>query len=83
MFDAATFCAAAHQMVGSCIPPGQQSEVFPPHPKGTKEYIAVANGTLRVVLGDHHYDLREGDSLYLQRRLRTSIYEHRQRRVPL
>ncbi|MBB6283440.1 helix-turn-helix domain-containing protein [Geobacillus subterraneus] len=52
------------EFILNIIPPGQQSGVFPPHPKGTKEYIAVAAGTLRIVLGDHHYDLREGDSLY-------------------
>ncbi|GEN34918.1 MULTISPECIES: helix-turn-helix domain-containing protein [Aneurinibacillus] len=56
------------EFILNVIPPGQESGVFPPHKRGVKEYITVANGALRVILGKDltEYDLQEGDSLYFE-----------------
>lgn len=61
-----SFPAKGIEFVFNIIPPKQESGVFPKHKKGVKEYISVAKGKLRVVLGTRSYDLAEGDSIYYE-----------------
>ncbi|WCK55314.1 XRE family transcriptional regulator [Aneurinibacillus sp. Ricciae_BoGa-3] len=55
------------EFVLNVIPPGKESEIFPAHQPGVKEYIAVAQGKLRVDLTDDRtYELDEGDAIYYE-----------------
>lgn len=47
-------------------PRGQESGWFPPHRKGVREYLVVAQGSLRVELGDSAYVLDQGCSFYFE-----------------
>jgi transcriptional regulator with XRE-family HTH domain len=59
-----SFPARGVEFILNVIPPGQASGHFPPHTKGVKEYVSVAQGQLQVSLGDRVYLLDAGDSLY-------------------
>lgn len=52
------------EFILNIIPAGQSSGKFPPHPKGTKEYITVTSGTLNLELNGKLHVLNEGDSIY-------------------
>lgn len=45
------------------IPPGVDAGTFPPHPEGSREYVAVEHGSLRLTIAGHAYDLNAGDSI--------------------
>ena len=45
------------------IPAGVDAGTFPPHGHGSREYIAVERGTLRLTLEATVYDLGAGDSI--------------------
>jgi XRE family transcriptional regulator, regulator of sulfur utilization len=46
------------------IEPGVDAGVFLPHATGSREYIAVEEGTLRLTLNGTAYLLQAGDSIY-------------------
>lgn len=59
--------AAGIEFVLNIVPPNQESGVFPPHKPGVKEFIVVAKGQLRAILGEESsWDLDEGDSMYFE-----------------
>lgn len=45
------------------IPPGVDAGIFPPHGAGSREYVAVERGRLRLTLDETVYDLEAGDSI--------------------
>ena len=52
------------EFMRTSIPPGVDAGVFNPHAPGSREYVAVERGTLRLTLDGTRYDLRAGDSIY-------------------
>lgn len=59
-----SFPARGVEFIYNIIPPAQTSGVFPPHTKGVKEYVSVAQGKLEVTIGERLFVLEAGDSLY-------------------
>ena len=58
------------EFILNVVPPGKESGLFPPHKPGVKEFIVVAKGQLRVMLGEEScWDLDEGDSMYFEAHL--------------
>lgn len=58
------------EFVLNVVAPGKESGVFPPHKSGVTEFIVVAKGQLRVILGaESLWDLSEGDSMYFEAHL--------------
>jgi uncharacterized cupin superfamily protein len=51
-----------HAKVGAGVEMGS----FPPHKKGTEEYIVILKGKLEVTIGGAKYSLEEGDSLFFE-----------------
>jgi transcriptional regulator with XRE-family HTH domain len=51
------------ELMRTTIPPGVNAGEFPPHPPGSREYVAVEQGTLRLTLGGVPYLLQRGDSI--------------------
>jgi len=45
------------------IPPGATAGEFPPHPPGSREYVAVEQGQLRLTVAGAPYLLETGDSI--------------------
>ncbi len=52
------------ELMRTTIPPGVDAGVFSPHAPGSREYLAMERGTLRLTLDDVAYTLRQGDSIY-------------------
>ena len=52
------------EFMRTTIPPGVDAGVFAPHAPGSREYVAVERGTLRLTLDGAVHDLRAGDSIY-------------------
>ena len=52
------------ELMRTTIGPGVDAGVFSPHAPGSREYVAVERGTLRLTLDDETYLLRAGDSIY-------------------
>jgi transcriptional regulator with XRE-family HTH domain len=52
------------EMMRTTIGPGVDAGVFQPHAPGSREYLAVERGTLRLTLDGAVYTLRAGDSIY-------------------
>ena len=52
------------EFMRTSIPSGVDAGVFNPHAPGSREYVAVERGTLRLTLDGTRYDLRAGDSIY-------------------
>jgi transcriptional regulator with XRE-family HTH domain len=52
------------ELMRTTIPPGVDAGEFPPHPAGSREYVAVESGTLRLTVAGVPYDLDAGDSIY-------------------
>ncbi len=52
------------ELMRTSIPPGVDAGVFVPHAAGSREYVAVERGTLRLTLDGMPYDLHAGDSIY-------------------
>ena len=54
----------AFEFMRTTIPAGVNAGEFPPHPPGSREYVAVERGTLRLSVGGEPYFLEAGDSIY-------------------
>lgn len=52
------------ELMRTTIPPGVDAGVFAPHAPGSREYVAVERGTLRLTLAGAVHELRAGDSIY-------------------
>jgi len=52
------------EMMRTTIGPGVDAGVSQPHAPGSREYLAVERGTLRLTLDGAVYTLRAGDSIY-------------------
>jgi XRE family transcriptional regulator, regulator of sulfur utilization len=52
------------ELVHFTLPPGVDAGTFPPHRPGSREYVAVASGTLTLSLAAVDYVLQAGDSIY-------------------
>jgi transcriptional regulator with XRE-family HTH domain len=52
------------ELMRTTIPPGVDAGTFPPHPPGTREYLAVERGRLRLTVDGEPHDLCEGDAIY-------------------
>ncbi len=53
----------AFEFMRTTIPPGVNAGEFPPHPAGSREYVAVEQGRLRLTVGGTPYLLETGDSI--------------------
>ncbi len=51
------------EFMRTMIPPGVDAGTFPPHAPGSREYVAVERGVLRLTIGDTAYELSAGDSI--------------------
>ena len=52
------------EFMRTTIPAGVDAGVFSPHAAGSREYLGIERGTLRLTLDDTPYVLRAGDSIY-------------------
>ena len=52
------------ELMRTTIGAGVDAGVFSPHAPGSREYLAVERGTLRLTLDGTAHDLRAGDSIY-------------------
>jgi transcriptional regulator with XRE-family HTH domain len=52
------------EFMRTTIGPGVDAGVFSPHAPGSREYVAIERGTLRLTLDGTPYVLRAGDSIY-------------------
>jgi transcriptional regulator with XRE-family HTH domain len=53
----------AFEFMRTTIPPGVNAGEFPPHPAGSREYVAVEQGRLRLTVAGTPYILETGDSI--------------------
>lgn len=53
----------AFEFMRTTIPPGVNAGEFPPHPPGSREYVAVEQGTLQLTVAGAMYLLETGDSI--------------------
>jgi transcriptional regulator with XRE-family HTH domain len=51
------------EFMQTTIPPGVDAGTFPPHPAGSREHIAVAQGVLTLTIDDTAYELATGDAI--------------------
>lgn len=54
------------ELVRVTIPAGCDAGAFPAYARGSHEYVAVEEGTLRLTVGDQPVDLAAGDSAYFE-----------------
>ena len=54
---------AAFEFMRTTIPAGVDAGEFPPHPPGSREYVAVEQGRLRLTISGTPYQLETGDSI--------------------
>lgn len=52
------------EMMRTTIPAGVDAGAFSPHASGSREYLAIERGTLRLTLDGVAYVLHAGDSIY-------------------
>jgi transcriptional regulator with XRE-family HTH domain len=52
------------EFMRTTLPAGVNAGAFLPHNPGSREYVAVESGTLRLTLDGEVYLLRKGDSIY-------------------
>jgi transcriptional regulator with XRE-family HTH domain len=52
------------ELMRTTIPPGVDAGDFAPHAPGSREYLAMERGTLRLTIDGTPYTLRAGDSIY-------------------
>jgi XRE family transcriptional regulator, regulator of sulfur utilization len=52
------------EFMRTTIPAGVDAGVFSPHARGSREYVAVERGTLRLTIDGNAHLLRAGDSIY-------------------
>lgn len=53
----------AFEFMRTTIPPGVNAGEFPPHPPGSREYVAVEQGRLQLTVAGTPYLLETGDSI--------------------
>jgi len=53
----------AFEFLRTTMPPGVNAGEFPPHPAGSREYVAVERGRLRLTVAGTPYLLETGDSI--------------------
>jgi transcriptional regulator with XRE-family HTH domain len=51
------------ELMRTTIPPGVDAGEFPPHPPGSREYVAVEQGTLGLTVAGVPYLLHAGDAI--------------------
>lgn len=54
------------ELMRTTIPPGVDAGEFPPHPPGSREYVVVEQGRLRLTVAGAMHQLYEGDSIYYE-----------------
>lgn len=54
------------EFMRTTLPPGVDAGEFPPHPAGSREYVAVERGALRLTVAGTEHLLQTGDSIYYQ-----------------
>jgi transcriptional regulator with XRE-family HTH domain len=54
------------EFMRTTLQPGVDAGVFSPHAPGSREYVAVERGTLRLTLDGEVHLLRSGDSIYYE-----------------
>lgn len=54
------------EFMRTTIPPGVDAGEFPPHPPGSREYVAVETGMLRLTVAGRDYELQAGDSIFYE-----------------
>ena len=52
------------ELMRTTLPAGVDAGVFAPHAPGSREYLAMERGTLRLTIDGVEYRLRAGDSIY-------------------
>lgn len=52
------------EFMRTTLGPGVDAGVFLPHAHGSREYVAIEKGTLRLTLDGEPYTLKAGDSIY-------------------
>ena len=52
------------EFMRTSLSPGVNAGAFLPHNSGSREYVAVENGTLRLTIDGVAYVLKKGDSIY-------------------
>ena len=52
------------ELMRTTIPPGVDAGDFAPHAPGSREYLAMERGTLRLTIDGTPYTLHAGDSIY-------------------
>jgi len=52
------------EFMRTTIPPGVDAGTFSPHASGSREYVAIEQGTLQLTLNGAVYLLQAGDSIY-------------------
>jgi transcriptional regulator with XRE-family HTH domain len=52
------------EFMRTTLSPGVNAGAFLPHNPGSREYVAVERGTLRLTIDGHVYLLKRGDSIY-------------------
>src|SRR5579872_1895801 len=52
------------EFMRTVLRPGVNAGAFLPHNAGSREYVAIERGTLRLTLDGAVYDLQKGDSIY-------------------
>jgi len=52
------------ELMRTIIPAGVDAGEFAPHAPGSREYLAMERGTLRLTIDDEEYLLHTGDSIY-------------------
>ena len=52
------------EFMRTTLGPGVDAGVFLPHAAGSREYVAIEQGTLRLTLDGKQYVLKAGDSIY-------------------
>ena len=55
------------EFMRTTILPGVDAGTFSPHAPGSREYVAIEQGTLQLTLNGEVYLLQTGDSMYIQR----------------
>ncbi|MGH2550137.1 MAG: cupin domain-containing protein, partial [Thermomicrobiales bacterium] len=51
------------EFMRTSIPAGVDAGSYPPHPAGSREFVAVESGSLRLTIGSSVVDLHVGDSV--------------------
>lgn len=52
------------ELMRTTIGPGVNAGTFSPHARGSREYVAIEQGTLRLTINGTVYTLEAGDSIY-------------------